>query len=69
MYENYLGVNILTLGSADKAKHFCFAYQGQLITDSYGETLLYGMEYHKDGTVNLDRVKGFIECLIALGEI
>ena len=69
MYENYLGVNILTVGTADKANYFCFAYQGQLITDSYGETLKYGMEYHKDGTVNLDRVKGFIECLIALGEI
>ena len=69
MYEKYLGVNILTVGTADKAKHFCFAYQDQLITDRYGETLLYGMEYHKDGTVNLDRVKGFIECLIALGKI
>ena len=69
MQEKYLGVNILTHGTADKANYFCFSYQGQLITNRYGETLLYGMEYHIDGTVNFDRVKGFIECLIALGEV
>ena len=67
--EKYLGVNILTLSPLEEAKYFCFAYQGQIITDSYGDPLLYGMEYHKDGEINLDRVKGFIECLIALGKI
>jgi|TARA_R100000482_G_C5116203_1_gene143210 hypothetical protein len=65
MYEKYLGVNILTHGSVDEAKYFCFAYQGQLITDGYGNTL----KLEKRGENNLDRVKGFIECLAALGEI
>jgi len=67
--EKYLGVNILTLGPSKEFQFFCFAYQGQIITDSYGNPLQYGVEYHKDGEINLDRVKGFIECLIALGKI
>ena len=61
--EKYRGVNILTLGPSEEARYFCFAYQGQIITDSYDEPLQYGIEYHKDGEINLDRVKGFIECL------
>ena len=63
--KNYGGVKILTLGSAEEAKFFCFSYQDQLITNGYGETI----KLEKKGENNLDRVKGFIECLAALGEI
>ena len=37
--KNYGGVKILTLGSAEEAKFFCFSYQDQLITNGYGDPL------------------------------
>ena len=65
--KNYGGVKILKLGSAEEAKFFCFSYQDQLITNGYGDPLT----LYKSGNEKEDilKTKGFIDCLIALGQI
>ena len=59
----YNGVQILEYSDTE----YCFCYQGRLITDRYGLPVL--LKKESDSWINKHKAEGFIDCLIALGEI
>ena len=59
----YCGVQILEYSNTE----YCFCYQGRLINDKHNLPVL--LEKESDHWINKHKAEGFIDCLIALGEI
>ena len=59
----YCGVQILEYSNTE----YCFCYQGRLINDHIDYPVL--LKKESDHWVNKHKAEGFIDCLIALGEI
>ena len=59
----YCGVQILEYSNTE----YCFCYQGRLINDHIDHPVL--LKKESDHWVNKHKAAGFIDCLIALGEI
>jgi hypothetical protein len=59
----YSGVQILEYSNTE----YCFCYLGRLINDRHDLPIL--LKKEDDPWVNKCKTEGFIDCLIALGEI
>lgn len=59
----YCGVQILEYSNTE----YCFCYQGRLINDKHDFPVL--LKKESDSWRNQHKAEGFIDCLIALGEI
>ena len=59
----YKGVQILEYSEYE----YCFCYQGRLINCNGGDPITLKKEV--DHWINKHKTEGFIDCLIALGEI
>ena len=59
----YRGVQILEYSDTE----YCFAYLGRLINDHADNIVT--LEKGDDHWVNKHKAEGFIDCLIALGEV
>ena len=59
----YCGVQILEYSNTE----YCFCYQGRLINDHIDQPVL--LKKESEHWVNKHKAEGFIDCLIALGDI